>query len=265
MMSTAWPQYPWCTSPRGTTSLSKFQHLSSTVIVVDQLLSDELLAPHYQETWSLSLCQSHYQNPCQITCFQIAQSKWEKEIKFMDLEGSEFLVIPCYSLQMTLHQEQFWLRMGRFHRFPTSCKSSSNASPGFLLQYIFVLHPSFNQIFLTVGLGWVTGAVGLLGPQEVLSCSNLWRKVILWCKVHGLGVFTAKFSLPALIFLSLSTIDLANTRWSFILAMFVTKSLVFLLVFFTDFLLKRDLSRAVLFAISSTQTNDFGLGRLFLS
>ena len=83
--------------------------------------------------------------------------------------------------------------------------------------------------------------------------------------MHGLGVFTAKFSLPALIFLSLSTIDLANTRWSFILAMFLTKSLVFLLVFFTDFLLKRDLSRAVLFAISSTQTNDFGLGWLFLS
>ena len=47
------------------------------------------------------------------------------------------------------------------------------------IQYMFVLHSSFIQIFLTVGLGWVTGAVGLLGPQEVLSCSNLWRKVIL--------------------------------------------------------------------------------------
>ena len=127
---------------------------------------EELLAPHYQETWSLSLCQSHYQNPCQITCFQIAQSKWEKEIKLMDLEGSEFLVLPCYSLQMTLHQEQFWLRMGRFHRFPTSCKSSSNASPGFLLQYIFVLHPSSIRFF------WLLVWAGL---QELLACLVLKR------------------------------------------------------------------------------------------
>jgi len=91
------------------------------------------------------------------------------------------------------------------------------------------------------------GALGLLGPQEV----------------RGLGVFTGKFSLPALIFLCLSSLDLANTRWSFILAMFLSKTLVFLLVLLTDFLLMRDLSRAVLFAISSTQTNDFGLGLLF--
>ena len=123
-----------------------------------------------------------------------------------------------------------------------------------------ILHPDFPDSWFGLGYWSCWSAWASRGGFPAI----LFEKTFCW-QVHGLGVFTAKFSLPALIFLSLSTIDLANTRWSFILAMLATKILVFSLVFLTDFLLKRDLSRAALFAISSTQTNDFGLGWLFFS
>ena len=71
---------------------------------------------------------------------------------------------------------------------------------------------------------------------------------------------SGKFSLPALIFTSLATLDLSNVKWSFLLAILVSKTIIFALVLITDFVLNRTWSRAAIFAIYSTQTNDFGIG-----
>jgi len=106
------------------------------------------------------------------------------------------------------------------------------------------LLPALLQIFTTIGLGWAVGSLQIFGPQEA----------------RGLGKFVGKISLPALILISLITLDLSEIKWSFLVAMLASKSLIFGLILLLDFCLNRDIQRAAIFAIYSTQTNDFGMG-----
>ena len=106
------------------------------------------------------------------------------------------------------------------------------------------LLPTLLQIFLTVGLGWVAGSLKMLGTKQA----------------QGLGAFVGKFSLPSLIFISLASLDLTNINWSFLLGVLISKSLIFLGVLLLDLFLYRNISRAAIFALYSTQTNDFGIG-----
>jgi len=106
------------------------------------------------------------------------------------------------------------------------------------------LLPALLQIFLTMGLGWISGSLKMFGQKEA----------------RGLGMFVGKFSLPALIFISLASLDLTNIRWSFLLAILISKSIIFSFVLLLDYLLNKNFSRAAIFAIYSTQTNDFGMG-----
>ena len=109
------------------------------------------------------------------------------------------------------------------------------------------LLPTLLQIFLTVGLGWVAGALGLFGAKES----------------KGIGVFVGKFSLPALIFTSLATLDLSAIKWSFLLAMLIAKSSIFSLVMLLEVALNRDTSRASIFAICCTQVNFYIFHRMW--
>ena len=79
-------------------------------------------------------------------------------------------------------------------------------------------------------------------------------------EARGLGLFVGKISLPALILTNLVCLDLSVIKWGFLLAVLVSKTIVFSLVLAFDFLLNRSISRAAIFAIYSTQTNDFGMG-----
>jgi len=106
------------------------------------------------------------------------------------------------------------------------------------------LLPALLQIFLTMGLGWFAGAMKIFGPKEA----------------RGLGIFVGKFSLPALIFISLCTLNLGEIKWSFLLGVFLSKIIIFSFVFLLDYFLNKNTSRAALFAIFSTTTNDFGMG-----
>ena len=95
-----------------------------------------------------------------------------------------------------------------------------------------------------MGLGWAAGASTVFNSKEA----------------RGLGLFVGKISLPALILTNLVSLDLNVIKWGFLLAVLVSKSIVFSLVLALDFLFNRSISRAALFAIYSTQTNDFGMG-----
>ena len=106
------------------------------------------------------------------------------------------------------------------------------------------LLPALLQIFTTIGLGWAAGALGIFQAKEA----------------RGIGMFVGKISLPTLILTNLITLDLSDIKWSFLLAVFAAKSIVFIFVLLLDFILNRDISRASIFAIYSTQTNDFGMG-----
>ena len=95
-----------------------------------------------------------------------------------------------------------------------------------------------------MGLGWAAGASNVFNSKEA----------------RGLGLFVGKISLPALILTNLVCLDLSVIKWGFLLAVLVSKSIIFSLVLALDFLFNRSISRAALFAIYSTQTNDFGMG-----
>ena len=112
------------------------------------------------------------------------------------------------------------------------------------LDPLTTLLPALLQIFTTIGLGWAVGSLHIFGPQEA----------------RGLGKFVGKISLPALILISLVHLDLSKIKWSFLVAMLASKSLIFGLILLLDFCLNRNIQRAAIFAIYSTQTNDFGMG-----
>ena len=78
----------------------------------------------------------------------------------------------------------------------------------------------------------------------------------------GLNTFVGKFSLPVLIFTSLAKLNFSNIKWSFLLAIFVSKTLIFILVGGIEFIISspKSFSRPSIFAIFCTQTNDFGMG-----
>lgn len=81
-------------------------------------------------------------------------------------------------------------------------------------------------------------------------------------ETSGLNTFVGKFSLPSLIFISLCKIDLSSVNWMFILAIFVSKTIIFFLVLIITVVVTRptNTARAGLLAIFCTQTNDFAIG-----
>lgn len=78
----------------------------------------------------------------------------------------------------------------------------------------------------------------------------------------GLNTFVGTFSLPSLIFLSLASLNLSNVNWYFLAAVLVAKALVFVSVVLVTLLVSRPFSasRAGLYAIFCTQSNDFAIG-----
>jgi hypothetical protein len=108
------------------------------------------------------------------------------------------------------------------------------------------LLPTLLQIFLTIKLGWLAGFFKILSPSEA----------------KGLNIFVGKFSLPVLIFVSLAGLNFRNVDWSFLLAITISKTIIFVSVGFVQFVIHspKDVSRAAIFSIFCTQTNDFGIG-----
>jgi len=123
-----------------------------------------------------------------------------------------------------------------------NCSSKDDSHPEDISQLL----PTLLQIFLTIKLGWLAGFYKII-PQE---------------DSKGLNTFVGKFSLPVLIFMSLANLDFSNIDWSFLLAITISKTIIFIFAGLVDFIVQspKDLSRASIFAIFCTQTNDFGMG-----
>jgi len=87
-------------------------------------------------------------------------------------------------------------------------------------------------------------------------------KIISNAETKGLGTFVGTFALPSLIFLSLVELNWNAVNWSFLLAMLVSKAVVFFAVLFISLLVARPLNyaRGGLMAIFCTQSNDFAIG-----
>ncbi|KAH8307356.1 hypothetical protein KR044_010665 [Drosophila immigrans] len=87
-------------------------------------------------------------------------------------------------------------------------------------------------------------------------------KIISNAETKGLATFVGTFALPSLIFLSLVELNWSAVNWTFMLAMLISKAIVFFAVLVICLLVARPLNyaRAGLMAIFCTQSNDFAIG-----
>ncbi|XP_043931493.1 integral membrane protein GPR155 isoform X2 [Protopterus annectens] len=109
------------------------------------------------------------------------------------------------------------------------------------------LFPALIECFGIILCGYVAGRTNVITPIQA----------------KGLGNFISKFALPALLFKNMVILDFANVHWSFLLGILIAKVCVFLIVCCLTLLLANSESRfskAGLFPIFATQSNDFVLG-----
>ncbi|KAG5684024.1 hypothetical protein PVAND_013277 [Polypedilum vanderplanki] len=86
--------------------------------------------------------------------------------------------------------------------------------------------------------------------------------VITNATAQGFHTYVGKFALPSLIFLSLAEIKWDTVNWMFLLAMLISKAIVFFAVMFVSFVVVRPINFGIggIFAIFCTQSNDFAFG-----
>lgn len=87
--------------------------------------------------------------------------------------------------------------------------------------------------------------------------------IITSTQAKGLGNFVSKFALPALLFKNMVLLDLGDVIWPFLWSILVAKVTVFFVVCVLTLLVASKDSRyskAGLFSIFATQSNDFALG-----
>jgi predicted permease len=108
------------------------------------------------------------------------------------------------------------------------------------------LYPALVECFGIIFMGYVAGRFNIVSSAE--------------CK--GMATFVSNFALPALVFGSLCRLDFSVVNWTFLLAIFIAKSALFFAVLLVALVALRptDPARAGLYAIFTTQSNDFALG-----
>ncbi|XP_072300567.1 lysosomal cholesterol signaling protein [Eucyclogobius newberryi] len=87
--------------------------------------------------------------------------------------------------------------------------------------------------------------------------------IITSTQAKGLGNFVSKFALPALLFKNMVLLDFANVIWSFLWSVLIAKASVFVIVCLLTLVVASPdsrFSKAGLYSIFATQSNDFALG-----
>ncbi|KAJ8003386.1 hypothetical protein DPEC_G00147790 [Dallia pectoralis] len=87
--------------------------------------------------------------------------------------------------------------------------------------------------------------------------------IITSTQAKGLGNFVSKFALPALLFKNMVLLDFNNVTWSFLWSVLIAKTSVFVLVCALTLVVASPegrYSKAGLYSIFATQSNDFALG-----
>uniref|UniRef100_A0A3B4A3A5 DEP domain-containing protein n=1 Tax=Periophthalmus magnuspinnatus TaxID=409849 RepID=A0A3B4A3A5_9GOBI len=99
--------------------------------------------------------------------------------------------------------------------------------------------------------------------QNVTKNLNFVADIITETQAKGLGNFVSKFALPALLFKNMVLLDFGDVIWAFLWSVLVAKVTVFVLVCVLTLMVASPESRyskAGLYAIFATQSNDFALG-----
>uniref|UniRef100_A0A8C7YEW8 G protein-coupled receptor 155b n=1 Tax=Oryzias sinensis TaxID=183150 RepID=A0A8C7YEW8_9TELE len=118
------------------------------------------------------------------------------------------------------------------------------ASPHMSIDKLF---PALLECFGIILCGYVAGRADIITESQA----------------KGLGNFVSKFALPALLFKNMVLLDFGDVIWAFLWSVLVAKVAVFLLVCVLTLMVASPDSRyskAGLYAIFATQSNDFALG-----
>ncbi|XP_011482377.1 integral membrane protein GPR155 isoform X1 [Oryzias latipes] len=122
--------------------------------------------------------------------------------------------------------------------------SDPAASPHMSIDKLF---PALLECFGIILCGYVAGRADIITESQA----------------KGLGNFVSKFALPALLFKNMVLLDFGDVIWAFLWSVLVAKVAVFLLVCVLTLMVASPDSRyskAGLYAILATQSNDFALG-----
>ncbi|KAL2087874.1 hypothetical protein ACEWY4_016702 [Coilia grayii] len=109
------------------------------------------------------------------------------------------------------------------------------------------LFPALLECFGIILCGYIAGLTGIISPTQA----------------KGLGNFVSRFALPALLFKNMVLLDFGNVIWSFLWSVLIAKVAVFAMVCSLTLLVASPESRyskAGLYSIFATQSNDFALG-----
>ncbi|XP_078047350.1 integral membrane protein GPR155 homolog anchor [Augochlora pura] len=108
------------------------------------------------------------------------------------------------------------------------------------------LYLALIQCFAIILCGYIAGRFGIITKIEA----------------NGLNTFVGTFALPSLIFTSLAKLDFSLVNWKFLLAVLLAKSCIFVVVLAVSLAIRRASNPgcAALFAIFTTQSNDFAIG-----
>ncbi|XP_064832100.1 lysosomal cholesterol signaling protein [Oncorhynchus masou masou] len=109
------------------------------------------------------------------------------------------------------------------------------------------LFPALLECFGIILCGYIAGRANIITSTQA----------------KGLGNFVSKFALPALLFKNMVVLDFGNVIWPFLWSILIAKVSVFFIVCVITLLVASPdtrFSKAGLFSIFATQSNDFALG-----
>ncbi|XP_070770945.1 lysosomal cholesterol signaling protein [Enoplosus armatus] len=109
------------------------------------------------------------------------------------------------------------------------------------------LFPALLECFGIILCGYIAGRANIITPTQA----------------KGLGNFVSKFALPALLFKNMVLLDFGNVIWPFLWSILIAKVSVFVIVCVLTLIVASPDSRyskAGLYSIFATQSNDFALG-----
>uniref|UniRef100_A0A5F9C0Z8 G protein-coupled receptor 155 n=1 Tax=Oryctolagus cuniculus TaxID=9986 RepID=A0A5F9C0Z8_RABIT len=122
--------------------------------------------------------------------------------------------------------------------------NATNDSPSMAITRLF---PALLECFGIVLCGYIAGRANVITSTQA----------------KGLGNFVSRFALPALLFKNMVILNFSNVDWAFLYSILIGKASVFFIVCVLTLLVASPdsrFSKAGLFPIFATQSNDFALG-----
>lgn len=138
--------------------------------------------------------------------------------------------------------EAAWSNLSAYNM--SDIANTTNGSPSMSINRLF---PALLECFGIILCGYIAGRANIITATQA----------------KGLGNYVSRFALPALLFKNMVVLNFYDVNWSFLYSILIAKASVFILVCVLTLLVvnpQTRFSKAGLFPIFATQSNDFALG-----